>query len=316
MQSKMETDRQELPHTKERKIKPFQELNLMDDYMFDLATLDIETCKDIVELSLHIRIREIRWKEGQKVIHNLPGKRGIRLDFYVEDIDGVIFNVEMQIKNVGNLPKRTRFYRALIDSPLLKSGEKEFDHLPPTYIIFICGFDAFGYGKYRYTFQSMCREEPGLTLGDECTTVFLNTRGTNKEEVEPELIDFLHFVEKSTKDVAESSEDERIHNMYKRIESLKKTVEMEMDYMTAEEWRRILEEEAIQRGMEAGMEAGMKAGMEAGMEAGMKTKLRSIVLFMKEKGYQSTEIVDILGEDADVIKKILQESAANPDEIR
>ena len=64
-------------------IKPFSGLNRIDDYMFDIATMDLEICRSIIELSLNIRIREIRWKEGQKVLHNLPGKRGVRLDFYV-----------------------------------------------------------------------------------------------------------------------------------------------------------------------------------------------------------------------------------------
>ena len=47
-----------------KRIKPLRELNLIDDYMFDVATMDLETCKAIIELSLNIRIQEIEWKEG------------------------------------------------------------------------------------------------------------------------------------------------------------------------------------------------------------------------------------------------------------
>ena len=104
--------------------RPLQDLNLIDDYMFGIATMDLETCKSIIELSLNIRIQEIQWKENQKVIHNLPGKRGIRLDFYVRDINGTVFNAEMQKQNDGNLPKRTRYYSALLDAPLLEKGER------------------------------------------------------------------------------------------------------------------------------------------------------------------------------------------------
>lgn len=98
---------------------------------------------------------------------NMPGKRGIRMDFYVEEEDGRIFDVEMQKRNIGNIPKRTRFYQALLDAPLLTSGEKGFDNLNPTYIVIICGFDLYGLGKYRYTFENQCREVLGLPLGDE-----------------------------------------------------------------------------------------------------------------------------------------------------
>ena len=53
-------------------LAPLQKLNLMDDFLFDAATGDLETCRIIIELSLGIRIRNIAWKEGQKVIRNLP----------------------------------------------------------------------------------------------------------------------------------------------------------------------------------------------------------------------------------------------------
>lgn len=152
-------------------LVPLQKLNLMDDFLFDAATVDLGTCKIIIELSLGITIRNIVWKEGQKVIHNLPGNRGIRLDFYVEDDQGQVFDVEMQKRNEGNIPKRTRFYQALIDAPMLKSGERGFDGLKPAYIVVICGFDLFGYGLYRYTFDNRCKEVPDLVMGDECQKI-------------------------------------------------------------------------------------------------------------------------------------------------
>ena len=95
-------------------LAPLQKLNLMDDFLFDAATGDLETCRIIIELSLGIRIRNIAWKEGQKVIRNLPGNRGIRMDFYVEDDRGRVFDVEMQKRNEGNIPKRTRFYQVML----------------------------------------------------------------------------------------------------------------------------------------------------------------------------------------------------------
>lgn len=229
-------------------IKPFSDLNLIDDYMFDIATMDIETCRSIIELSLNIRIREIRWKEGQKVLHNLPGKRGIRLDFYVEDMDGTIYNVEMQRRTQPSLGKRTRFYSALMDAPLLEKGEKGFDRLPKTFLIFICGFDFFGAGKYRYTFRQTCEEVPGLLLGDDRQIIFLNTKGKNKEEVEPQLVEFLGFVQNSSGENIQETTDPRIINMYHHLETLKQRADMEADYMTAEERDRQIREEGIEIG--------------------------------------------------------------------
>ena len=180
---------------KQENSRPFRhlkDLNLMDDFLFDVTTMNLEACKIIIELSLGIRLKSLKWKEGQKEIRNLPGKRGIRMDFSAEDEEGNLFDVEMQKKNVGNLPKRTRFYQALLDAPLLKSGEKSFDNLKPLYIVLICGFDLYGYNKYCYTFENYCREVPGLNLGDGCQKIILNTRGENDEEVDRTLIEFLH----------------------------------------------------------------------------------------------------------------------------
>ena len=115
--------------------KSFGELDLVDDYMFDVVTEDLESCKLILELAMGIHIKEIRWRENQKVIHNLPGKRGARLDFYVETEEGTVYDVEMQKRKRGNIPKRTRFYQSLIDAPMLKSGEESFDKLKPSVIV-------------------------------------------------------------------------------------------------------------------------------------------------------------------------------------
>lgn len=79
-----------------KESKTLQELNLTDDFLFDVATEELENCKAIIELTTGLRLKSLKWKSGQKVIHNLPGKRGVRLDFIAESEDGRIFDVEMQ----------------------------------------------------------------------------------------------------------------------------------------------------------------------------------------------------------------------------
>ncbi|NBK93426.1 hypothetical protein D5278_15825 [bacterium 1XD21-13] len=56
----------------ENAYKPLKELNLLDDFLFDVTTMDLEACKIIIELSLGMNLKSIRWKERQKVVHNLP----------------------------------------------------------------------------------------------------------------------------------------------------------------------------------------------------------------------------------------------------
>lgn len=86
----------------EDRWKPLKEMNLTDDFLFDVATAELENCKTIIELSTGLRLKSLKWKEGQKVIHNIPGKRGIRMDFVAESEDGRVFDVEMQNLKEGN----------------------------------------------------------------------------------------------------------------------------------------------------------------------------------------------------------------------
>ena len=275
--------------------KPFADLNLIDDFLFDVATVDLETCKDIIELSLNIRIREIRWKEGQKVVHNVPGCRGIRLDFYVIDETGHLYDVEMQARNTGNIPKRTRFYKALLDAPLLKSGEAGFDRLPTACIIFICGFDLFGYGKYRYTFDNRCREVPELTLEDELHTVFLNTEGNNEDEVEPALVEFLKFVRDSSQATAASCADSRVRRLGGKIARLKGRAELEAEYMKMEDRDR----QIYRDGYEDGERNGERKGEERKLHVQVEKKLT--------KGKNAEEIAEALEEELSVIQGIISE---------
>ena len=56
----------------EDRWKPLKEMNLTDDFLFDVATAELENCKTIIELSTGLRLKSLKWKEGQKVIHNIP----------------------------------------------------------------------------------------------------------------------------------------------------------------------------------------------------------------------------------------------------
>ena len=71
-----------------------------------------------------------------------------------------------------------------------------------TFNIMITPFDLFGEGRYCYTSHARCDENPSLVLKDGATRIFLNTRGTNRDEVSEKLIQFLEYMEQSTLNVA------------------------------------------------------------------------------------------------------------------
>ena len=85
---------------------------------------------------------------------------------------------------------------------LLAGGD--YTELPDAYVIFICDFDPFGEGKYRYTFQTMCRESGNADLKDGRVIMFLNPHGKNECEVPKELATLLQYM----KEDLEGSEKE------------------------------------------------------------------------------------------------------------
>lgn len=275
-----------------KKSKTLQELNLTDDFLFDVATEELENCKAIIELTTGLRLKSLKWKSGQKVIHNLPGKRGVRLDFIAESEDGRIFDVEMQNRNEGNIPKRTRFYQALIDAPILKSGERGFDKMNPLYIIIICNYDPYGKKKYCYTFDNQCKEVPGLRLGDEVTKLLLSTKGENKEEVSKELVDFLHYVTESNENGLPDECDERLKRLHESIREIKASADMEVEYMKMEERERIIRDEGKQIGIING-------------------KIESVLELLEDKGEVPEKVkAEIFAEtDPEVLKKWLRLAA-------
>ena len=275
-----------------KESKTLQELNLTDDFLFDVATEELENCKAIIELTTGLRLKSLKWKSGQKVIHNLPGKRGVRLDFIAESEDGRIFDVEMQNRIEGNIPKRTRFYQALIDAPILKSGERGFDKMNPLYIIIICNYDPYGKKKYCYTFDNQCKEVPGLRLGDEVTKLLLSTKGENEEEVSKELVDFLHYVTESNENGLPDECDERLKRLHESIREIKASADMEVEYMKMEERERIIRDEGKQIGIING-------------------KIESVLELLEDKGEVPEKVkAEIFAEtDPEVLKKWLRLAA-------
>ncbi|MDD3367423.1 MAG: Rpn family recombination-promoting nuclease/putative transposase [Lachnospiraceae bacterium] len=134
----------------------FQDLSLNNSFLFAVALEDPETCKLIVQLIIGKKLREMKVRAEHSILFS-SDFRSVRLDVYAEDDAEVSYNLEMQNTDEKNLAKRSRFYQAEMDVTSLKPGE-DFSKLKPCYIIFICTFDPFGKGLYRYVFEPYCKD--------------------------------------------------------------------------------------------------------------------------------------------------------------
>lgn len=167
-----------------KQVSNLDKLTLSNDFLFKHVMLRKRICKHILEELLHTKIADITYLEAEQTLDVYPNSHGIRLDVRIADDTNTHYNLEMQVKNPVSrtgkfqLPKRTRYYQAMLDTDMLQKGQ-DYDLLPPTYIIFICVFDFFAKGNYVYTFKKHCLEDLNLELSDEATTMILNTKGTH-----------------------------------------------------------------------------------------------------------------------------------------
>ena len=256
--------------------KSLKDLNLLDRFLFAEAMEEPVIVQYMLEIILGKEITLKYPPQTEREKRTSPLKRFVKLDVWAWDREDVLYDAEVQKEDTKNFPKRSRLYQALIDAKLLKPGETDFNKMNTVFIIMIMPFDLFGEGLYQYTFEMRCKEREGIALGDKAVRIFLNTHGTNDGEVDPELIELLHYMENTTEEVSSRCKSEKIKEMQRRIEEIKSSEEVGVRYMQA--W----EEKALER--QKGREEGKKEGELAG-------KLETVLEFCRELGVSKEDTI-------------------------
>lgn len=142
---------------------------------------------------LGMKIRMVEFLDDQESMRPDYDAKSIRLDIYLEDDADVVYGVEVQTENTGELPKRSRYYQSVIDINLIEKGAS-YKVLKRSYVIFICAFDLFGRGRHIYHFENLCREDTAIRLDDGTEKIFLNIRGT-LDDVDIDIRRLLRYFE-------------------------------------------------------------------------------------------------------------------------
>ena len=246
-------------------LEAWKRLSIQDNFIFQRVMQNVKLCKWLLERILKIKIREIRYPDTEKSISIRLDSKAVRLDVYVEDEIGTVYNIEMQTTkgHDGELARRTRYYQGMIDMDLLRKGVY-YDDLRQTYIIFICTFDLFGMDERIYTFRNQCIEQPELELGDGTTKIFLNAKGL-KGRVDEDLEDFLQYVD------GKPARSRFTQEMAQEVESVKRQDEMRREFVTLYmEYQKQRREGAVE-----GFERGRREGrIEGRMIGTMRTALK------------------------------------------
>ena len=265
----------------------YQDLTLLDRFLFAEVMEDPKTFENILSIILGEDISIKGRPQSEHENRTSPLKRQVRLDVWAEDETDAVYNVEAQKENTKNLPHRSRFYQALIDSKLLDPGEVDFSNMKDCYSIIIAPFDLFGRGLYQYTFQMTCAET-GQPLEDGATRIFLNTHGKNSEDISPELKELLYYMEHTTEEISCSTS--RLQEIKNHVNVVKSSEEIGVKYM--QEW----EEKILEK---------RKARAE-GRAEGETFRLIQLIKKKIQKSKSFIQIADELEEEPDNIQSLYE----------
>ena len=174
----------------EKKVKELRFIKLEDEYVPGSGTSVM-----------------VKNPETEKTIFVGIEAKSVRLDVLF-DAEDEWYDIEMQFENLGDLPKRSRYYHAVKTVRSLKRGQ-DYRDLKPGYVIFICMFDYYNLDQPVYTFE-MYDEKNHLKLNDGQVTIFLN--GVCENNVPKELKTFYQYLQTGT-----ACEDELIQKMDRAV---------------------------------------------------------------------------------------------------
>lgn len=160
---------------KEEAIKQFR---LMDDTFMSKVFEDKKCAELLLRVILNKDDLTVRNTQTQFEIRNLQG-RSARLDIYAVDSDGVQYDVEVQRRDSGAIPKRGRYNCSLMDANATDPGD-DFENLPRTYVIFITESDYFKGGQELYEITRCVKNMGHIDYEDESCIIYVN--GQNRDD--------------------------------------------------------------------------------------------------------------------------------------
>ena len=279
--------------------KPFEELDLMDDFLMHAIANDEDVNEDFFRVLLSALLQKKIGKikiSAQRVIPSAsPTLRGIRMDVEVieyEEHYSETMDVELRAKNIYDiephkrdnihLPKHNRFYQAKIDSGNMKSGEKNFIKLPNLYVVTITNYDPFGYDYMLYTIHNNCDEVPELIYDDGLQYIYFNTMGSKGgNDAIKKLLNYLQ--ESKINNVT----DETTQKLHDFVSKVRVSPEARFEYMT---W----EEKIFYERLEAKDEGKIEGKIEATID--------NILELLEEHGTTSESVLTKIKEEKNIEK--------------
>lgn len=260
------------------------ELNLIDDFLFFEAISGekgLDLCRLLIRAVCGREVKEVRIRPQNVIQGSDTFHHGIRMDLYVDGDGECLYDFEPdRYTGTKTLPKRNRYYRALLDARLLESGDV-FEDLPDMWTVFIMSKDPFRKDRMCYTVRNRIIEEPGLPYEDGAVSLFLYTKG--RADGNKELAQLLLYMEESKEENAVTRELKELHEY---IVSIKRRKEVGVRYMKSWEFEQMWRQE--------GREEGLAEGRTEG-------QIQDILDLLGDLGTVPDSLADRISEESDAV---------------
>jgi predicted transposase/invertase (TIGR01784 family) len=282
------------PQEKEQQLtleEKWEQATLANNFIFyKVMRHHPDACKYLIEMLLNIKIEKMEM-HSEEVIDIDHDSKSIRLDVFVKDT-GKMYDIEMQTTDTKDLPKRSRYYQALMDLDTLKTGQLYKD-LKDSHVIFICLEDIYKNGLPIYTFEYICTEDGKTKLNDRALKHFFIAETCAKMIENKEARSFFEFL------ISNKATSSYTSDLDKYVTDAKHNMQWRVQYMTWERQRTY--------DFNAGQEKGIAIGEQRGRQ---EAAIESAKNFLKMNILTPEQIAQGTGLTVDEVKQLAAEVIA------
>ncbi len=248
---------------------------------------------DFLEALLKIKIDKIEIKEEVNLEKLAVEEKGGRLDLQAKLNNGVIVNIELQMKNYQDIEERTTYYGAKIISRETERGEK-YINLNKVIMINILGYNFLEFEEYISETEIVLKEHKDHEIIKGLKWYFIELPKFRKQNpnMDEKINQWLAFIDDYNKGAIEMAEKK--NNTLKRAR-------IEMDHLTGDEEVRRLAE------LREKWEMDYVSGMDYAEKKGKLNAKTEIAKKLIELGVEDNKIIEATGLTKEEIEKIKEE---------
>ena len=272
-------------------MKRYEDLTITDNFMFAKVFSNEDVAKDFLQSILKIKIERLS-VVNEATSQEDPFHKSVRFDVLAMDEAAAsavskdsarpcrYFDIELQMEDTGELPKRARYYQSMCDLDALAKGMC-YDELGEQYILFICPDDIFKAGRAIYKFQNREDSEPDILMGDLCYKNFYIFNKYSEIKDAPVREYMQYFATKKC-------ESEKVRRIHRLVEKYRMDPIAKKDFMT-------LEQELNIR---------YRKGRIKGRQEGADSRNRELARAFRDKGFALDAIAETTGLSSEEIMKL------------